>query len=56
MKNHEHYGKSVSGLTGSVRTFEYVPNSTSILLVTLEREREESVSLEVYYDIRRKTC
>ena len=56
MKDTEHYGKSVSGLTGSVRTFEYVPNSTSIHLVTLERESGGSVSLEAYHDIIRKTC
>ena len=56
MKNSEHYGKSVSGLTRSVRRFEYVPQSTSILLVNLERESGRSVSLEAYYDIIRKTC
>lgn len=56
MEDSEHYGKSVSCLTGSVRTFEYVPNSTSILLVTLERESGGSVSLEAYYDIIRMTC
>ena len=41
----------MAGLTGSVRTSEYVPNNTKTFLVTLERKNGEFVSLEVYYDI-----
>ena len=50
-KDSENYGKPVSVLTESIRTFEYVPNNTSSFLITLERKSGEFVSLEVYYDI-----